>query len=213
MVYRTLKEILSPIVRVLWVGKVEGRHHIPRRGPAILASNHQSYLDAPVLMTVMRRRVFFLVGDFVYRSKLGAWLMNVTGQVPVNRKKPGENNHVYEQCKDILARGHLLSIFPEGWMSKDGKTQKAYKGVARIALDNKVDIIPVIFDGTYHIFPYNQKRPSLGKRCRVVIMEPIKYSKFKNMTPEKIVHDLLMPEIARELGHEYEHRHLAKSFS
>ncbi len=209
MVYRTLKEILSPFVRVLWVGKVEGKHYIPKKGAAILASNHQSYLDAPLLMTISRRRIYFLVGDFVYRSKAGAWLMNVTGQIKVDRKDPGGNGHVYGKAADVLSRGHLLSIFPEGWMSRDGKTQKAYKGVARIALESKVDIIPVVFDGSYHIFPYNKSRPVLGKKCRIVILPPIKYCDFKDKTPAQIVHDMLMPQIAEVLGHEYEHRHLA----
>jgi len=209
MVYRTLKELLSPIVRVLWVGKIEGKHNLPRQGAAILASNHQSYLDAPLLMTISRRRIYFLVGDFVYRSKLGAWLMNVTGQIKVDRTHPGGNLDVYAAAANILGRGHMLSIFPEGWMSKDGKTQKAYRGVARIALQNKVDIIPVIFDGSFNIFPYNQKKPKLGQKARIVILEPIKYSKIKNHTPAQIVHDLLMPAIAKELGHEYEHRHHA----
>lgn len=210
MVYRTLKEILSPIVHFLWIGKIEGRHNLPREGAAVLASNHQSYLDAPLLMTITRRRVYFLVGDFVYRSKLGAWLMNVTGQIKVDRSQPGDNMHVYNAASNILDRGHLLSVFPEGWMSKDGKVQKAYRGVARIALRNKVDIVPVVFDGSYDIFPYNKKRPALGKKCRIVILEPIRYESFKNLTPAHIVHELLMPRIAAELGHEYAHRHLAK---
>jgi 1-acyl-sn-glycerol-3-phosphate acyltransferase len=213
MVYRTLKEILSPIVRVLWVGKIEGKEHLPKKGAAILASNHQSFLDAPLMMTISRRRIYFLVGDFVYRSKLGAWLMNVTNQIKVDRTQPSGNEHVYEQSAKVLERGHLLSIFPEGWMSKDGKTQKAYRGVARIALQNKVDIIPIVFDGSYHIFPYNSSKPVLGKKCRIVILEPIKYSKIKNLTTAQIVHDLLMPKIAKELGHEYEHRDLAKQLA
>jgi 1-acyl-sn-glycerol-3-phosphate acyltransferase len=210
MIYRSLKETLSPIVRLLWIEKIEGRENLPKKGAAILASNHQSYLDAPLLMTISRRRIYFLVGDFIYRSKAGAWLMNATGQIKVDRKNPGGNGHTYEHAARILSEGKLLSIFPEGWMSRDGKTQKAYKGVARIALANKVDIVPVIFVGSFHIFPYNYKKPVIGKKCRVVVLPPIKYEKIKNFTPSKIVHDILMPQIAEVLGHKYEFRHLAE---
>ena len=137
------------------------------------------------------------------------WLMNATDQIKVDRSHPGGNEHVYTQAARVLGRGHLLSVFPEGWMSKDGITTKAYRGVARIALQNKVDIVPVVFKGSHHIYPYNAKGPVFGKKCTVVILEPLKYSKIKNLTPAKIVHDLLMPKIAAELGHEYAHRHLA----
>jgi 1-acyl-sn-glycerol-3-phosphate acyltransferase len=208
--YWFLKYLLSPIVRFLWVGKVEGKHYLPKKGGAVLASNHQSYLDPPLLMAISRRRIFFVVGDFVYRAKAGAWLMEKTGQIRIDRKKPGQNDHVYTQAKDILARGHMLSLFPEGWMSLDGKIQKAYRGAARIALQNKVDIIPIAICGSYDIFPAHKKVPLFSKKCRIVIMKPIRYKTIKNLTPAKIVHDLLMPKIAEELKQEYAHRHLAE---
>lgn len=208
--YWFLKYLLSPIVRVLWVGKVEGKHFLPQKGAAILASNHQSYLDPPLLMAISRRRIFFAVGDFVYRAKAGAWLMEKTGQIRVDRKKPGHNDHVYNEAKKILDNGHLLSLFPEGWMSKDGKLQKAYKGAARIALANKVDIIPIAICGSFDIYPAHRKLPVFDRKCRIVIMEPIKYKDIKDMTPAKIVHDVLMPRIAEKLSQQYEHRHLAE---
>jgi len=208
--YWFLKYLLSPIVRVLWVGKVEGKHNIPKKGSAVLASNHQSYLDPALLMAISRRRIYFVVGDFVYRLKAAAWLMNHTGQIKVDRKKPGQNTHVYDEASKIISKGELLSLFPEGWMSKDGNLQKAYKGAARIALGNKVDLIPIAICGSYDIYPSHKKLPVFSKRCRIVIMDPIKYADIKNHTPEKIVHDMLMPRIAEKLGQEYAHRHLAE---
>ena len=183
---------------------------MPRRGGAVLASNHQSYLDPPLLMAISSRRIYFAVGDFVYRSRAGAWLMNKTGQIMVDRKKPGQNSHVYDQARKIIARGHLISLFPEGWMSKDGQLQKAYKGAARIALENQVDIIPIVLSGSYDIFPVHKRLPKLFRRCRIIILEPIRYDDFRGLTPAVIVHELLMPRIAAELGQEYAHRHLAE---
>jgi 1-acyl-sn-glycerol-3-phosphate acyltransferase len=208
--YWFLKYLLSPIVRVLWVGKVEGKHYLPKKGAAVLVSNHQSYLDPPLLMAISRRRIFFAVGDFVYRAKAGAWLMEKTGQIRVDRKKPGQNNHVYDEAKKILDRGHLLSMFPEGWMSKDGKLQKAYKGAAKIALNSKVDLIPIAICGSFDIYPAHKQIPVFSKKCKIIILEPIKYAELKNHTPAEIVHDMVMPKIAEGLGQEYEHRHLAE---
>lgn len=208
--YWFLKYIFSPIVRMLWVGDVEGKRNLPQKGSALLASNHQSYLDPLLLMAISRRRIYFIVSDFVFRSKAAAWLMRHTGQIQVDRKKPGQNTHVYNEARDILRQGHLLSFFPEGWMSKDATILKAYKGVARTALDNQVDIIPIAICGSYDIYPAHKKIPALFRRCRVTILEPIKYDDFRGLTPAIIVHELLMPRIAAELGQEYAHRHLAE---
>lgn len=113
--------------------------------------------------------------------------------------------HLYDKAKQILTEGKPLVVFPEGWMTYDGKIQQAYLGVARMALASKVDIIPTVIE-SYHIYPRHQKWPKFRKaRCQIKFLKPIKYSQIKNMTPHCIVHDLLMPSIAKELGHEYPH--------
>ena len=113
---------------------------------------------------------------------------------------------VYQAAADVLGRGHILVLFPEGTRSYDGKPLKAYRGVARMALQNQVDILPVAIENSHHVFGRHHKFPRIKRICRVKFLEPISYKEIADKTPEEIVHDILMPEIAREIGHEYEHK-------
>lgn len=82
---------------------------------------------------------------------------------------------------------------------------KAYRGTAKIALQNKADIIPVVIHNSFHVWGMHHKMPRFKRICKVKFLPPITYEKMKKHSPEYIIHDLVMPEIARELGHEYEH--------
>lgn len=206
-VYYFLKGTLGLISKVFWIGRVEGKSNVPRKGAVILAPNHQSWLDFCLLATVLNRRLYFLVGEFVYRVKVASFALERMGHIRVDRHNP-DKGAVYAEARRILAEKKVLVVFPEGKMTRDGKIQKAYLGVAKMALESKVDIVPVVME-TYHIYSIHHKRPLFSKRCKIKFLEPIRYEKIKDKTPAVIVHELLMPEIANALGHQYEHRHLA----
>lgn len=207
-VYLFLKVVWGAITRALWVGDVEGKRHVPKTGGVIIASNHQSWFDFCFLATVLNRRLYFLVAGMFYKNPIVRFALNRMRHIRVDLK--GDRSYIYDEAKKILGKGGALVIFPEGWMTFDGKIQKAYLGVARMALDSKVDIVPTAIE-SYHIYPRHNKWPKIFRaRCRIKFLEPLRYEKFKDMTPEEIVHGLLMPEIAKELNDEYKHRHLAK---
>lgn len=205
IIYFVVRKTFGLIVKLLWIEKIEGKGHIPRKGPAIIAANHSSHLDFAFLMVASKRRLYFLAGEHIYKSKLGKWLMDFSGQIKVDRNSQ-DKRHVYLSASDVLKRGDLLALFPEGKRSFSGITEKAYKGVAKIALENKADIIPTVIDGSYHIFGRHHRRPRFKRICKVKFLEPIKHEDIEGRSPEEIVHNLLMPEIAKELGHEYAHR-------
>jgi 1-acyl-sn-glycerol-3-phosphate acyltransferase len=201
-VYFLMKLLLGNFTKLVWIGKVEGKHNVPRSGPVIIAPNHQSMLDFCFLATVLNRRLYFLVASKFYKNPIARLALNRMNHIRVDLKQ-GDRSYLYDAAKNILDRGHTLVVFPEGWMTFDGKIQKAYLGVARMALASKVPIIPTVIE-SYHIYPRHNKWPKFfNARCKIKFLEPIPYDKLKNKTPEHIVHDLLMPEIARELGHKY----------
>lgn len=197
-----MKLILGNFTKLVWIGKVEGKHNVPKKGAVLIASNHQSWFDFVFLATVLRRRLYFLVGEFAYKVKISALALNRMGHIKVDRDVH-DKTLVYKQAKEILDKGGALVVFPEGKMTRDGKLQMAYHGVAKMALTSKVDIVPAVVE-SYHIYPAHKKLPKFWRaRCKIKFLEPIKYSKFKDKHPSEIIHDMLMPEIARELGHEY----------
>ena len=97
-----------------------------------------------------------------------------------------------------LKNNEPVGIFPEGHRTKDGKLQKARKGVARLAVDSKVPVVPIGIVGSYEIWPKGKKLPTL-KKCSVHIGKPLY---FKTHDPDKITKKI-MQEIAKLTNQEY----------
>ncbi|KKQ94905.1 MAG: 1-acyl-sn-glycerol-3-phosphate acyltransferase [candidate division CPR2 bacterium GW2011_GWC1_39_9] len=204
MFYSITKLLLGWIIRIFWVEKVEGIHYLPKKGPIIIAANHASFLDFALLVVASKRRLYFLVSDFFYKNPFFRLILRMTGQIKVDSFKKGRSA-VYQAAEDVLKRGHVLVIFPEGTRSNDGKLLKAYKGVARISLQNEADILPVAIKESHVVWRRGKFFPSFKKICKVVFLQPIIYKEIKHKEPKEIVHKILMPELARELGHSYDH--------
>lgn len=201
-VYYFLIFTFGVFIRLVWIGRVEGFRNVPRKGRILIAPNHQSWIDAFFIGAVLNRRLYFLVGEHVYNNKFASWCVDQMGFIRVDRTAENKSS-VYEQSLKLLSEGKALTIFPEGRMTRDGKIQKAYKGVARMALSSQTDIVPTVIN-SYHIYPVHLKWPKLfNGRCHIKFLKPLKYDDFRGLDPAEIVHYLLMPAIAKELKHEY----------
>lgn len=201
-VYYFLIFTLGIFIRLVWIGRVEGFKNVPKKGRILIAPNHQSWIDAFFVGAVLNRRLYFLVGEHVYKNKFASWCVNQMGFIKVDRTVENKSA-VYEQSLKLLSEGKALTIFPEGRMTRNGKLQRAYKGVARMALASQTDIIPTVIE-SYHIYPVHYKWPKFFTgRCHIKFLKPLRYDDFRGLDPAEIVHYLLMPAIASELGHEY----------
>ncbi len=207
MAYWLIKKLLSPLVKAVWVEKVEGIENIPRTGSAILAFNHCSYMDFITFGAVSPRLVFYLAGEVFFKKWWWRPLVILTGQVKVDRQSKDKSNSI-KQALSILKQQKLLGIFPEGTRSANGKLQKAYSGVAKIAIASQVNIIPVGLIGTYEIMSRHNKFPKLNKKCRIIIGNPIDLSEYYGQEYNQEIIDMItnkkiMPEIARLSGQDY----------
>src|SRR6185437_8973075 len=118
--YWLMKALLSPVFFVLWRIKVEGRHNIPKKGPAVLAANHQSFCDSFFIPLVVTRRVTFLAKAEYFDSKKTAWFFRAAGQIPIRRGGGSESQRALETARaDVLRRGRLLCLYPEGTRTVD----------------------------------------------------------------------------------------------
>jgi 1-acyl-sn-glycerol-3-phosphate acyltransferase len=205
--YKIIYYVCGPIIKLFWIRKISGRKNIPLKGGVIIAPNHQSFMDPFLLAATMRKRMFhYLVGEFAYSSKFTRWFLKEVNYIKVDRFNH-DKSYVYAKAKEILDDGKVLVVFPEGRLTKDGLIQKGFKGVAKMALASKVDIIPTVIKDSYKIYPIHYKYPKIfGRRCcEIKYLKRIKYSDFKNKDLEYIVHKMIMKEIANELGHKYDH--------
>lgn len=211
MGYWIVKAILTPILRVLFRPWVEGAENLPIDGPAILASNHVSFSDSIFLPLKSPRRITFLAKSDYFtgrglKGRLTAGFMKAVGQVPVDRSGGSAAVAALNTGKRILAEGNLLGIYPEGTRSPDGRLYRGKTGVARMALEAGVPVIPVAMIGTYEIQPPGQVVPKI-KRVGVRIGKPLDFSRYAGMEGDRFVLRSMTDEIMYELmllsGQEY----------
>ena len=165
MLYYFLKYVLlGPFLRVIYRPRVEGLENIPSEGPAILASNHLSFSDSIFLPVVCPRKITFLAKDAYFTAPgIKGWFQKVffkaVGQVPIDRSGGSASEAALQTGLRVLSEGKLLGIYPEGTRSPDGKLYRGKTGVARMALEAQVPVIPVAMIDTEKIQPIGSKVP------------------------------------------------------
>ncbi|OGZ27200.1 MAG: hypothetical protein A2365_00845 [Candidatus Nealsonbacteria bacterium RIFOXYB1_FULL_40_15] len=202
--YPVLRGLLGPLVKGIWIEEIEGLENIPKEGPAIIASNHQSYFDFLCFTAVCPRKVHYLAAEKFYKSNMWRPIMNLTGQIKVERESHDKTG-VYEAVYSALNQGMLIGIFPEGTRSGDGEIQKPFTGVAKFALTANVPILPVGIIGTYDIMSRNNKRPNFRAKAKIKIGEPMYFTGYSNPTDNdyRLVTDTVMKRIADLAGKQY----------
>ncbi len=212
MFYWLLKRIiLGPILFTLFRPWVKGEENVPVEGGAILASNHLSFSDSIFLPLVVKRRVTFLAkADYFtghgVKGRATAAFFTLVGQLPVDRSGGKASEAALNTGLKVLRRGDLLGIYPEGTRSLDGRLYRGKTGVARMALEGKVPVIPVAMIGTDKVQPIGRTIPHLG-RVGIVLGEPLDFSRYEGMEGDRFVLRSITDEIMYSLmelsGQEY----------
>jgi 1-acyl-sn-glycerol-3-phosphate acyltransferase len=148
-----LKVLLTPVFYLLWKVEVEGREHIPTEGPAVLAANHQSFCDSFFLPLVLRRRVTYVAKSEYFEHWRTAWFFRAAGQIPMQRGGGDASQRALNTAMEVLDKGDLLAIYPEGTRAPDVRLHRGHTGVARLSLNCDVPIIPVGIIGTRAVQP------------------------------------------------------------
>lgn len=208
-----MKVILTPILRMLFRVRVEGIENLPRRGPAILASNHLSFCDSIFLPLVLRRRVTFVAKAEYFEKAKTAWFFRAVGQIPIKRGGGSASQRALDSAKEVLDQGGLFGIYPEGTRSPDGRLYKGHTGVARLALASGAPIHAVAMIGTREAQPIGQVKPNFFSPITVRISPAIDIEHVKGAAVEgdptvlRRITDDVMFELAMLSGQEYVDRY------
>jgi 1-acyl-sn-glycerol-3-phosphate acyltransferase len=158
MFYRLVRGIFVGLMKILFRFSVENSAAVPRQGPVILASNHLSFLDSPLLLVATKRTINFIGKDTYFRTdtfkhRLQNWFFRKMRVFPVNRSGGLAAQQSIQTAIQVLQRGEVFGIYPEGTRSVDGKLYRGHTGVARIALATGAPIIPVAMIGSNQAMP------------------------------------------------------------
>jgi 1-acyl-sn-glycerol-3-phosphate acyltransferase len=207
VLYWVIKIIITPVLRICCRIRVEGKEHLPRSGPVILASNHRSFLDSIFIPLVVRRRVTFVAKAEYFDDKRVAWFFRGVGQIPIRREGGSASERALESATEVLEAGGVFGIYPEGTRTRDGKLHRGHTGVARLALRTGAPIVPVGLIGTDEVQPIDTKLPRLFKTVRIRFGEPIPLDHYAGRHDDRLalrdVADEVMYEIAQLSGYEY----------
>ena len=189
---------LGPILRLLYRPTVKGLENVPESGGAILAPNHESFLDDFLLPLVCKRKVVMLAKADYFDKWWSAWFFKAAGCVPVRREGGSASLAALQAGIDALKEGKLVGIFPEGTRSPDGRLYRGKTGVARMALEAQVPVIPVALVGTYEAWPYDKKLPSSG-RVEIRFGTPLSFERHFATPADRFILRSVTDEIMYEI--------------
>jgi 1-acyl-sn-glycerol-3-phosphate acyltransferase len=192
---------------------VEGLENIPAEGPAILASNHLSFSDSFFLPAILERKVTFIAKAEYFttpgiKGRMTAAFFKGVGQLPVDRSGArGAGEAAIKSGIEVIERGELFGIYPEGTRSPDGRLYRGKPGgLARVALATGAPVIPVAMIDTEKIQPPGKLMPKL-MRPGIRIGKPLDFSRYSGMEHDRFVlravTDEVMYEIMKLSGQEY----------
>jgi 1-acyl-sn-glycerol-3-phosphate acyltransferase len=177
--------------------RVRNIANLPQSGPFIIASNHLSWTDIPLIAMPVRRKVVYMAKEEYFSSKL-AWLVRFLGAFPVKRGEA--DRQALRAGEEQLKKGNILVIFPEGTRSRTRTMATGHSGIGLVALRSGVPVVPVAIWGSENALK------KFGTPITISYGEPIVLKpKGKKITREDIdgATNLVMHKIAAMLPPEY----------
>ena len=184
------------IFKVSFKIKIRGKGNIPSKGPAVVASNHLSYLDPIVLGLTTPRRMNFIAKEELFGNSLFRALITQLGAFPLKRERFDRAG--YERALAILRKGGILTLFPEGTRAQHGKPGHLRQGAVRIALRAGVPLVPIVIAGTDSILPRGKRTIRLGK-IRVEVGKPLAAVKLDKTQDSRRETDELLGSLKRRM--------------
>jgi 1-acyl-sn-glycerol-3-phosphate acyltransferase len=159
-----------------------GLENVPAKGPFVLASNHQSFLDPVFCSIFLKRQLYFMARDTLFQNWFFGPLISSVNAIPVRRGQADISS-----IRTIIAKlklGEGVCLFPESTRTTDGRIACIKGGLALLSRRGNAPVIPVLIDGAFECWPRHRKLFKLGSRITVSYGQPIPVEQIKNMDDE-----------------------------
>lgn len=171
---------------------------LPNEGAVILAANHASYLDPPIIGMVFPQKLRFVAWDGLFRVPLLGPMIRALGAVPVSPENKNSAAGLLRQVIGFIENGHSVLIFPEGQRTLDGRLQPLEGGAALVAMKTGAPVVPIWIEGTWEAYPPHYLLPRPHK-ITVTFGDPIRPDRLPGEMPEKEKRNFLNGELLRAL--------------
>lgn len=169
MVYAFFQYFFRLIFYVIFRTRVFGRENIPKEGAAILAANHASNADPPLMASLIDRPVSYMAKIELFENPIFGGIIRRCHAFPV--KRGASDRGAIKTAVQVLKEGRILGLFPEGTRSKTGDLQKPEAGLALLAAMTGAPVVPVAILNSHRIFANGGKFPAL----RIMYGRPISF--------------------------------------
>jgi len=153
------------LINAVYHMRTEGLEHVPDDGPCVVVCNHVSYVDAVAIAACVRRPVRFVMDHRIFATPVLSFLFRTMGAIPIApaREDPALKERALAQAADVLARGEVLGIFPEGRLTPDGELGEFRPGLSDILERTPAPVVPMALRGLWGSF---FSRSTNGKAMR-----------------------------------------------
>jgi 1-acyl-sn-glycerol-3-phosphate acyltransferase len=165
----------------LWKLRVDGIPALPMESPCVMVSNHQSLADIP-LISHLPWEMKWIAKRSLFRLPLIGWMMRMAGDVPLDRADARSGARSLLRAARYLRQGCPVMFFPEGTRSADGRVGRFHDGAFRLALRERVSVIPIAIDGSRACLPKHSWRFGAARTIRVRVLPPIEVA---NLGPDQ----------------------------
>ena len=185
MVYAFIRFLCRAVFKAVGKPEIFGRENIPERGPFVLAANHQSLLDPPLLIACVPRRITFLAAAYLFKIPLVGLFIRAGGAIPVDGSQGSIGIKTVKHALSQLSGGGVIGMFPEGGLSPDGSLKPFRSGWAYFALKTGSPVLPVAISGSRDLLPAGKYIPRRG-RISVYVGEPLPIERKSRVRREEL---------------------------
>lgn len=185
--YRFFRGLCRNLMRLMFKAYARHPERVPATGAVLIATNHQSFLDPPLVGGFVRfRECHFLAKAGLFSHKLFGWIITGLNSVPIQESTNGGGGDI-GAIKEILHRlelGEAVVIFPEGSRTLDGAMHPFKRGVSLLVKKSNCPVVPVAIEGCFDAWPRNGKMRPFGARIAVMYGRSIPHDELMKDGPD-----------------------------
>lgn len=197
-VYGFFHHLSCVVYDALFRGEVNGLENLPKSGGFLIASNHASHLDPPLVGAHITQQVCFFARKTLWKPGFASWWLDAVGTIPVDRDG-GSDVQAIKRVLRAIAQDKVIILFPEGTRSPDGRLQTAKAGVGMMACRTGVPVVPARIEGSFQAFGKDGKL-RLGTPISVTYGRPILPAEYDDPKASKARYQLASDRIMARIA-------------